>query len=278
MTLRSVTSGEDLLGYIQINLLGQQVIKGLENKLRFTGREDELSEFFQELIGVNMVGRIVIVGSSIAQKYNMTDPVFEREFRYYLNNYFCFNIDCFEAVYRLSIRAVKASRESISETLGRRLKQWAMASHQFCYMCGIQLEFARKEQKTEDEKRRQFTCEHIWPREYGGNSLEENLLPCCSSCNSSKKQNFATWAMPSVQSLIKGLSPGDDCLEKIEGTHKFAIHYRSAKKLALHKRISLKEAFLKIGPWQDIRLKDVDDVADFFNLENHNASRRLYGI
>jgi hypothetical protein len=35
--------------------------------------------------------------------------------------------------------------------------------------------------------------------------------------------------------------------------------------------MSLKKAFLKIGPWHDVRICDVDDVADFFNLENHSA-------
>jgi hypothetical protein len=32
----------------------------------------------------------------------------------------------------------------------------------------------------------------------------------------------------------------------------------------------MKQAFLEIGPWTDVRMLDTDDVADFFNLENHD--------
>jgi len=277
MALRSVTDGEILLDYIQVNLIGQKIVNGLENMLSFTGREEELSDFIQELVGVNTVGRIVVAGSSLTEKYHVTDPLFERELTYYLRNFFQINSQYFDPLYRFAFKAIKASKESIGDGVRRRLKQWAMSGHNFCYMCGVQLSFENKLQDI-DEKRRGFTCEHIWPREYGGNSVEDNLLPCCSSCNSSKKQNFATWAMPSVQSLIRGFSPGDDCLGKIDGSHKFAIHYRFAKKFAHTKNLTLKNAFLKIGPWQDIRVINDDDVADFFNLENHAEKGRTYGI
>jgi hypothetical protein len=75
--------------------------------------------------------------------------------------------------------------------------------------------------------------------------------------------------MPTVQSLLLGIAPGDERLQAIEGSYKFSLHYRAAQKLAIEKRISMKEAFLEIGPWTDVRVRNSDDVADFFNLENH---------
>ena len=50
-------------------------------------------------------------------------------------------------------------------------------------MCGSSLDFVNDNDNA-------FTCEHIWPRSYGGDSIEENLLPSCKSCNSNKKKNF----------------------------------------------------------------------------------------
>jgi hypothetical protein len=57
--------------------------------------------------------------------------------------------------------------------------------------------------------------------------------------------------------------------ETHEGSYKFSLHYRAAQQLAIEERLTMKKAFLKIGPWTDVRLRDNDDVADFFNLENH---------
>jgi hypothetical protein len=144
-----------------------------------------------------------------------------------------------------------------------RLRAWAMKSHPRCYICGTYLDF------TVPQQQNSYTLEHIWPRAYGGNSIEENLLPACDSCNSRKKRHFATWVMPAVQSLLLGIAPGEQRLSEIEGSYKFSLHYRAAQKLAAAERLSMKQAFLRIGPWTDVRIRDADDVADFFNLENH---------
>jgi hypothetical protein len=76
--------------------------------------------------------------------------------------------------------------------------------------------------------------------------------------------------MPAVQSLQLGLSPTEQRLREIEGSYKFSLHYRAAQRVAIEKRITMKQAFLEIGPWTDVRMLDTDDVADFFNLENHD--------
>jgi hypothetical protein len=75
--------------------------------------------------------------------------------------------------------------------------------------------------------------------------------------------------MSNVQAVILGFSPSDHELERLEGIHKFALHHYAARKLAERDILSLKEAFTKLGPWNSLRLKDDDDIGDFFNLLNH---------
>jgi len=278
MALKSITAGEILLDYINDIIIENNIINTINSKLNFTGRADELCDLINEIVSVNMVGRIVTAGASITKKYDIEDPLFDSEFTYYLKNTHNINSSKFDELYRISKRAVKATLDKISDGDGNRLKKWAINSHNYCYMCGVKLYFGINGNKTSDEKRCSFTREHIWPREYGGDSVLENLLPCCAHCNSSRKTNFATWAMPSVQSLIKGLVPSEENLLTIDGSHRYAMHYRFAKKFVFKKNMSLKEAFLKIGPWQDIRVVNEDDVADFFNLENHNDKGKAYGI
>ena len=38
------------------------------------------------------------------------------------------------------------------------------------------------------------TADHIWPRALGGDTIQQNLLPACPSCNSAKG-NIAAWQM-----------------------------------------------------------------------------------
>lgn len=55
-----------------------------------------------------------------------------------------------------------------------------------CYMCGVSLSRKKGLSNT-------YTIEHIWPISYGGDTIEENLLPACADCNS-KRGNMLSWA------------------------------------------------------------------------------------
>jgi hypothetical protein len=81
--------------------------------------------------------------------------------------------------------------------------------------------------------------------------------------------------MPAIQSLLLGLSPTDNRLQEINGSFKFAIHYRAAQRLAIRERRTLKSSFLQLGPWQDVRIRDLGDIVDAFNLENHATDRAV---
>ena len=61
-----------------------------------------------------------------------------------------------------------------------------------CYMCGVSLSRRKGQTNT-------YTIEHIWPISYGGQTIEENLLPACADCNS-KRGSMLSWAAGPVVS------------------------------------------------------------------------------
>ncbi len=227
-----VTDGEKLCWFIEHRLLANAKWEAVESCLEYTGRQLELTDFFRQLTIVNLAGRLVIGGASLAKQVEISDPRFQFEFKSFLRDNLEIPHYRIDETYRFTLRAVKASQESISDTLRRRLKRWAQAHHAHCYMCGVSLDFC------DTDLHNSFTCEHICPRAYGGNSIEDNLLPACQSCNSDKKGNFATWAMPAIQSLIMGFNPTTQRLQEIEGCYKFALHYRAVQQLAKRKHLT----------------------------------------
>src|SRR5262249_31393125 len=148
-------------------------------------------------------------------KRTVDDPTFEKEFRDYLRVNLHIPLDLVDLFHRQSIRAVNASLGHVTQKERDKIKQKAIEHHPHCYMCNCRLDF------TEKDPIRKFTVEHLWPRCYGGDSIDDNLLPACGSCNSDKKGDFATWGMTNVQSLVLGFSPTESELKSIAGTLRF---------------------------------------------------------
>ncbi len=269
------TDGEWLTHFVDRKILLDVRWDKLSVALLPTGRADGLIEFFREVVVVNLTCRIVVAGTSLLDETpdrparNADDPSLQREYREFLRESVFVPYELVDDLLRMAIRAVNASREHLSETQRSLYKRHAQNRHPHCYMCGTPLDF------TGADPHRRYTLDHIWPRRYGGSSEVENLLPACNSCNSGKKADFATWAMPNVQSLVLGFSPGNSEFDSVDGSHRFALHYYAARKLAALRNLSLKRAFLRLGHWTDIRLKDANDLGDFFNLQNHNLFSAL---
>ncbi len=261
-----VTDGEHLCRYLNHRLLASAPWEPLATALEMTGRASQLVGFYRQLTAVTLSGRIVVAGKSLADRVGIDDPAFRKEFTALLRDYVGIPARFLDELFRFSHRAVNAALEPFRKSVQDQMLAWAKRVHPNCYMCGVVLNFEKREELSF------YTCEHVWPRSYGGNSAIDNLLPACRMCNERKKANFATWVMPSVQALILGLAPSDDRLQEIPGSYKFAIHYRAAQELAMRERLTLKNAFLKLGPWEDVRIRDVDDVVDIFNIENHTIN------
>ena len=240
----------------------------LQNALLPTSRGERLLEFFREITIVHMTCRVVKAGTSLLDKTpdrparTVEDPTFHEEYGYYLRETLFVGQEVRDKFYRQAVRAVVASLGGIEPRLRTKIKTSAQSHHPNCYMCNVALDF------TEKDPIRKFTAEHLWPQSYGGDSSDDNLLPACGSCNSSKKRDFATWGMVGLQGLILGLTPNDNEVASVEGTYRYAMHYYAARQLAVKKNLTLKRAFQQLRPWGALRIEDPNDVADFFNMLN----------
>jgi hypothetical protein len=267
MIHNAATDGERLCNFINNRLLASAQWDALAEALESTGRSPDLLGFYRQMTSVALTCRIVSAGLSFDNAIGIHEPAFRREYAQLLLEYVRIPSRLLNETYRFSERATTAALEPLPNSVRRRVEAVAKR-HPYCYICVVALDFSGQPIYNS------FTCEHVWPRACGGNSIIENLLPACQSCNS-EKANFATWVMPAIQSLTLGVGPGDDKLQKIHGSFKFAMYYRVAQRFAINNHLTLKEAFLRLGPWQDVRIRDVDDIADIFNLENHDPDRIL---
>lgn len=267
------TAGEALAYFIGDKILTRDPWDKLATSLLYTGRSEGLCEFFHEITVINLSCRIVAAGTSLLKESgdrparSPIDTGFQKDFRDFIRERLYIRPPLSDNLFRNALRAVEAAQHDVSSKERNAFKQWAQRKHVSCYMCGVALDF------TEAHEHYRFTLDHIWPQRYGGDSVPENWLPSCGSCNSRKKRDFATWAMPGIQSLILGFSPTAKEYTMVDGTHRFALHQLVARKVAIARQINLKSAFLILGPWEATpRLVDGEDLGDFFNLANHSPS------
>lgn len=264
-----VTAGEQLAYFIDRSVLVGNPWNKVAESLLYTGRSEVLCDFFREITVINLTCRIVTAGTSLLKEgvgrpaRSPSDTGFEKEFRDFIRERLYIRPPLSDDLLRNALRAVESARHDVTSKERNNFKSWAKREHPFCYMCGIDLDF------DEQHEHYKFSLEHIWPQRYGGDSIVDNWLPSCGSCNTRKKRDFATWAMPGIQSLALGFAPSDREYTMVDGTHRFAMHYLVAKKVAMQRNISLKKAFLFLSSWSDPRLMDEEDVGDFFNLVNH---------
>jgi hypothetical protein len=276
MKYACVTTGEKLAYFVERDVLVNIPWDKVAFSLLCTGRGDALCSFFREIAVVNLTCRIVTAGTSLLKESpsrparSLRDSGFENEFHDFIRERLYIRPPLSKDLLRNALRAVESARQDVTPTKRKAFKSWAQRQHTFCYMCGVSLDF------TEEHKYHKFSLDHIWPQRYGGDSDEDNWLPACGSCNSHKKHDFATWAMAGIQSVVLGFTPTENEYTMVDGTHRFAMHYLAAKRIAIQRDISLKDAFRILGPWElSPRLMDESDIGDFFNLANHRATLEI---
>jgi hypothetical protein len=261
---KCVTAGEKLYVHLRSEFIESHAWLDVQDVLQATGRALELVDFFQQIAALNLAGRIVVAGRSFAERTPLDDPLFRQELKEYIGDTIGESSDRIERVYRLAEAAVLAASDKSKPGQLSRFERWAKKSHTHCYMCNASLDFSRT------HKFFSYTCEHVWPRMYGGDSIEDNFLPSCADCNSRIKRDLASWSQVNVQALILGVNPSAKSLQSIDNTYNFAMHYRIAQRYAAIHNQTLKEAFMAVGPWTDVRVLSLNDSADFFNLANHD--------
>jgi hypothetical protein len=261
-----VTAGERLYLYLRTEFIDSPVWEGTRDVLEVTGRYLEFVDLFQQIAAVNLAGRLVVAGVSFSNRNPVSDPLFEQAFKDFIRDTIGVTGDRFNRVYRLAEQAVAAAGQSASQGLQNRFRRWAERNHPYCYMCRAALDFAGTDQRFA------YTCEHIWPQMYGGDSVEDNFLPSCGDCNWRIKQDLAGWSQVNVQAILLGVGPSIKSLKGINNIYRFAMHHRAAQRYAAMHKKTLKEAFVDIGPWTDVRVLTQHDAGDFFNLASHDPN------
>ncbi len=260
-----ITAGERLAYYVEKHFVDVVDWNTFGTMMRWTGRHLEFIEFFQEIAVVHFACRVISKSKHLLNNYvqpgqswdtAINDIVFQEHVRNFLVNQ---SIDLddilFANMYKIIAECLLASKSKFPKN---SLKQKHRANDCGCYMCGQQLDYSTRDENQHDR----YRLDHIWPLSFGGNSVEENALPACHSCNGTKT-NYPTWCFPHIQFFIHGDYPSN-----ADGRIKFAAHYRKARLYAIENNTTLKGAFLQIGPWisNDFSLKDIEDTCDFFNL------------
>ena len=193
------SDGEYLCSYLFTRLVDSGFWNRFQSKhLLPTGRPAEFRTFFQQGLALNLVRRLILAGEQARHYLDPSEPGFLSYLDPFIDKWGLRNIDGRGQLVRLVRGSVVASNHAISESLRQHLLQWARSEHRHCYMCGSILNFSVRPGVPQYND---ITLDHLWPQAYGGDSVEDNILPACRSCNHEKKQDYPSWAGCNVHTL-----------------------------------------------------------------------------
>jgi 5-methylcytosine-specific restriction endonuclease McrA len=271
-----VSSGEHLSALLFDNAVNEGFWCRFQDKhLIATGRARDFRFFFQEAIALNLTRRLILAAEAAKESLDPSESGFLSLLSPSVERWGLRNLDHRGQLARLVTASVVAANHRISDTLRRRCLSWAEKHHRGCYMCGEMLNFNLGSGVPTHSD---ITLDHLWPQAYGGDSIEENILPACRSCNSEKKQDYPSWAGCNVHTLNIPAQPSEEALKQVGKHFRFALYNRAAKSLANRNQLTLRQAYIKLGKWTNTPwLIDEDEIGDFFNIANYDPTRTDYG-
>ncbi|MGJ7570893.1 HNH endonuclease [Variovorax sp. RB2P76] len=176
---------------------------------------------------------------------------------------------------RATLRAHDASSKPISKSVQALV--FGVKRRCKCCFCGGLLERAEDE-KFYDAAGKKATLEHVWPASLGGNSIGENLVPACYSCNQAKADVF-TWEQANIHDFVYPINfQLSEFRQRVPLHQKIVLQRRAVMDLAIRDSLTLKKSLIAIGPFGDIEVLDSSDTWDFFNTQNHyeNSGEHLW--
>ncbi len=257
------TSGEHLFLLIVRELYGLGSLANVQALpiLSVGGRTDYLSEYFLGLSALNILGRTVKKAERVRTIDN--ESLHQSKMVEFIQRTLGIaRHHESDVVDRLASGALTAAadskrkiRDSVKNAVCRGRRELS------CYICGGIL--LRNSAQPES----QVEFEHLWPASFGGNSIEENLLPACKACNNAKG-HMLLWHTAHIASFVLKPQPSEEELKSISRREKIAKHAMSVYSKACNDRCSLKTAALSIGPvsMTSIYADDNEDSMDFFNF------------
>lgn len=259
---RPSTAGERLFHFVAEQLLGEHCQTELSETqaLRFGGRTFDLSQYFYGFTCANIFARLVkkaerVLESDRSAPARVVAQYIERSLEVGLAGH----RDAVNRMAALSIDASTASGRSIPPSVTQAVIGQRKRLH--CYLCGNQVH------KDADVLGERLELEHLWPSSYGGDSIEENLLPACAVCNR-EKGDMILWHTAHIAGFCLKPNPSEDEQTRIGRKQKIAWYFRKVHELAALERTTLKNAALMLGPIEmsSQTSLDHDDARDFFNL------------
>lgn len=169
------------------------------------------------------------------------------------------DVDLRYRIARLVIDANLNSKKNIPKSIRAQYNNKTST----CYLCGRTL----NKPKADDLTDGYFTLEHLWPTSLGGDSIDENLLPACNPCQV-VKIDYISWEWFNVQNSVLEVIPPDDQIKRVTYKEKVSRHYFEAIILAEENNLSLKDAFLRLGPVpKELRYVSTMEPITFFDLK-----------
>ena len=256
------TNGEHLARFLESSYLseGETVWEHPKTTLLATGRSDQWISAYREIAVLHLVRQLISGAKAIVERQGELDSVADRDIGQLIVDTMVIDYFRVTEIRTRLTPAVRSARSKISPGLQQEMRRAAQRQNSFCYLCGCELVF------DDDESLVRFTLDHVWPRAYGGDSAEENLLPACFSCNN-HKDNTPSWSMYPIQGLVAGhlISGGDSRL--ITKDMRQAVQGRTAADYKLRHGVSLKDAFVALGRPMEPSVLSTDIAVDIFNLE-----------
>ena len=244
--MRPTTDGERLFILIRNQVLesiGSKHVRWSTIGILFdpSGEDREFSNYIRGAVSVYTVRRLLRYWAE-EKEVTPDGSMYVRKVKRFIKEevFPSLDEDLSNKLARPVIAAENASLRDISSSTRKNVLGTAILHH--CYLCHGELDSAIPE--GEDKH---LTLEHLWPRSIGGNSIEENLLPACVNCQKITKDTMS-WEWLSVHNLVLPTSPSDSALNSISKRERFAKHFQHALKVCHDENLTLKEAFLRIGP------------------------------
>lgn len=141
---------------------------------------------------------------------------------------------------RAVISAEKSCNQRITNSVRSRVVGGRKQIH--CYLCPATLS-----PNAAQGQPGFLTLEHLWPQSVGGDSVEENLLPACERCQDTTKDTMS-WEWFNIHNVVLPANPSDSAIASVTRKGHFARHFLEVMRMAKEKHLSLKEAFVAIGP------------------------------
>jgi hypothetical protein len=228
------------------------------------GRKSDFADYYSGIFCFNLTARLIKSAKFLIEQPDIGDALqFGNMLEFLCNQLniseFSFKKSDVHLLVNLSFEAARSSEQTISNTTKKSLIR---DMDEFsCYICGREVFIENEDPKYV------MQYEHVWPRSYGGNSSNENLLPACSCCNNAKG-SMLLWQDSHVHSFILKPNPSADEITRIPRIAKIAKHRQAIFEYACSKHSTLKEAAVEIGPYDfaNIEFSDLNDSSDFFTF------------